>query len=282
MRWPSWRLWPAKCPSKTGAPGGTSSDASQHLTRVAPKGFEGSPRASRWVASASYLEVDRVGGGHRGRGRGGCHRVLRGTHRQHPLLLRHPGRPPGPNPGGEGGFVGSASPARPWACPSSRFRCPPGGLLVFRFAPEAEGHGTDAAISAVHHNPRGVRFRAVIVKIVASALTIGSGGSGGREGPTGQISAGFGSLLARVLDLEPLDGRIAVATGVGSGIGAIFGAPLGGAVLAAGSPTATTSSRPRCCRASSRRPSASWCSARLRVQAAVRLTDSYHSLIRPN
>jgi H+/Cl- antiporter ClcA len=72
----------------------------------------------------------------------------------------------------------------------------------------------------------------VIVKIVASALTIGSGGSGGREGPTGQISAGFGSLLARLLDLEPADGRIAVATGIGSGIGAIFGAPLGGAVLA--------------------------------------------------
>jgi H+/Cl- antiporter ClcA len=105
-------------------------------------------------------------------------------------------------------------------------------LVVYRFAPEAEGHGTDAAISAVHHNPRGVRFRAVVVKIVASALTIGSGGSGGREGPTGQISAGFGSLLARVLDLEPADGRIAVATGIGSGIGAIFGAPLGGAVLA--------------------------------------------------
>jgi len=107
-----------------------------------------------------------------------------------------------------------------------------GGILVFRFAPEAEGHGTDAAISAVHHNPRGIRFRAVIVKIVASALTIGSGGSGGREGPTGQISAGFASLLARELDLSPADARIAVMAGIGSGIGAIFGAPLGGAVLA--------------------------------------------------
>jgi H+/Cl- antiporter ClcA len=64
-------------------------------------------------------------------------------------------------------------------------------------------------------------------------LTIGSGGSGGREGPTGQISAGFASLLARELDLSPADARIAVVTGIGSGIGAIFGAPLGGAVLAA-------------------------------------------------
>jgi H+/Cl- antiporter ClcA len=139
-----------------------------------------------------------------------------------------------PTPVGEGARHASASAARSWALPLvAGFGALLGALLVYRFAPEAEGHGTDAAISAVHHNPRGVRFRTVIVKIVASALTIGSGGSGGREGPTGQISAGFGSLLARVLDLEPADGRIAVATGVGSGIGAIFGAPLGGAVLAA-------------------------------------------------
>jgi chloride channel protein, CIC family len=139
-----------------------------------------------------------------------------------------------PTPVGEGGQMASASAARPWALPLvAGCGALLGAILVYRFAPEAKGHGTDAAISAVHHNPRGVRFRAVIVKIVASALTIGSGGSGGREGPTGQISAGFGSLLARVLELEPADGRIAVATGVGSGIGAIFGAPLGGAVLAA-------------------------------------------------
>ena len=142
-----------------------------------------------------------------------------------------------PTPVGEGGQAASASAARPWSLPLvAGVGALLGAVLVFRIAPEAEGHGTDAAISAVHHNPRGVRFRAVIIKIVASALTIGSGGSGGREGPTGQISAGFGSLLARVLDLEPEDGRIAVATGIGSGIGAIFGAPLGGAVLAVGDP----------------------------------------------
>ncbi|HKT45184.1 MAG TPA: chloride channel protein [Gaiellaceae bacterium] len=107
------------------------------------------------------------------------------------------------------------------------------GLLVFRFAPEAEGHGTDAAIDAVHHNPSGIRSRVSLVKIVASAITIGSGGSGGREGPTAQISAGFASLLARRLRLSPADARIAVTVGIGSGIGAIFRAPLGGAVLGA-------------------------------------------------
>ncbi len=138
-----------------------------------------------------------------------------------------------PTPASEGGMAASTSAARPWILPLiAGAGALLGAILVFRVAPEAEGHGTDAAISAVHHNPRGVRFRSVLVKIVASALTIGSGGSGGREGPTAQISAGFGSLLARTFDLDPADGRIAVATGIGSGIGAIFGAPLGGAVLA--------------------------------------------------
>jgi H+/Cl- antiporter ClcA len=138
-----------------------------------------------------------------------------------------------PEPVSEGGRLASAHFARPWAIPLvASGGALLGAILVFSIAPEAEGHGTDAAIAAVHHNPRGVRLRTVFVKIVASALTIGSGGSGGREGPTGQISAGFGSLLARSFDLSPDDARITVASGIGSGIGAIFGAPLGGAVLA--------------------------------------------------
>lgn len=139
-----------------------------------------------------------------------------------------------PGPRGEGAVHASAWFGRPWAVP---LVVGLGGLLagvlVYRFAPDAEGHGTDAAIHAVHENPRGIRVRTVIVKLFASALTIGSGGSGGREGPTAQISAGFGSLLTRLLDLDPADGRIAVSVGIGSGIGAIFKAPLGGAVLAA-------------------------------------------------
>jgi CIC family chloride channel protein len=138
-----------------------------------------------------------------------------------------------PLPASEGGAVASSHFARPWAIPLiACVGALAGAVLVFAVAPEAEGHGTDAAIAAVHHNPRGVRLRTVFVKIVASALTIGSGGSGGREGPTGQISAGFGSFLARFLDLSPADARITVASGIGSGIGSIFGAPLGGAVLA--------------------------------------------------
>jgi H+/Cl- antiporter ClcA/CBS domain-containing protein len=191
-------------------------------------------RASRWLSGASYLQKWLVLGLLIGTmaGVGAIvfyEALLACTH----LFLGVLAGYHVPTPAGEGGQAASASFSRPWALPLVvGLGALLGAILVYRFAPEAEGHGTDAAISAVHHNPRGIRFRAVIVKIVASALTIGSGGSGGREGPTGQISAGFASLLARELDLSPADARIAVVTGIGSGIGAIFGAPLGGAVLA--------------------------------------------------
>lgn len=139
-----------------------------------------------------------------------------------------------PAPVGEGNSLGSAGFARPWAIPLVvGLGGLISGIIVFRFAPEAEGHGTDAAIEAVHRDPRGIRARVSVVKIIASAVTIGSGGSAGREGPTAQISAGFGSLLARRLNLSPTDARIAVTVGIGAGIGAIFRAPLGGAVLGA-------------------------------------------------
>ncbi len=191
-------------------------------------------RASRWLSHATYLKkwlvLGVLIGTMAGLGAIVFYEVLLAcTH----LFLGFLAGYHVPTPAGEGGHAASASFRRPWALPLIvGLGALLGGVLVFRFAPEAEGHGTDAAISAVHHNPRGIRFRAVIVKIVASALTIGSGGSGGREGPTGQISAGFASLLARELDLSPADARIAVVTGIGSGIGAIFGAPLGGAVWA--------------------------------------------------
>lgn len=107
------------------------------------------------------------------------------------------------------------------------------GLIVFRFAPEAEGHGTDAAIDAIHHKRSVLRARVAPVKLLTSAVTIGSGGSGGREGPAAQISSAFGSLLSQWLNLSVEDRRTAVSAGMGAGIGAIFRAPLGGALMAA-------------------------------------------------
>lgn len=105
------------------------------------------------------------------------------------------------------------------------------GLIVFSLAPEAEGHGTDAAIRAFHREGGKIRRRIPIVKMVASVLTISTGGSAGREGPIAQIGAGFGSFIADVFKLSERDRRIALAVGIGSGVGSIFKAPLGGALL---------------------------------------------------
>ncbi len=134
----------------------------------------------------------------------------------------------------EGGSPGSSRYSRPWALPlMTTAGALVSALILAKFAPEASGHGTDSAIEAIHTDPRHIRARVVVVKMVSSAVTIGSGGSAGREGPAAQISAGFSSMLARRLHLSDEDGRILVSLGVGAGIGAIFGAPLGGAVLAA-------------------------------------------------
>ncbi len=106
------------------------------------------------------------------------------------------------------------------------------GWIVYTYAPEAEGHGTDAAIDAYHNKGGYMRGRVPIVKIIASALTLTTGGSGGREGPIAQIGAGFGSFLATKLKLSDRERRIMLAAGIGAGVGSIFRAPLAGALFA--------------------------------------------------
>jgi CIC family chloride channel protein len=107
------------------------------------------------------------------------------------------------------------------------------GFIVYKFAPEAEGHGTDSAIDAYHNQQGRIRSRVPIVKAISAAFTLGSGGSGGREGPIAQIGAGFGSFLAQRLRLDARARRIMLAAGLGAGIGSIFRAPLAGALFAA-------------------------------------------------
>lgn len=140
-----------------------------------------------------------------------------------------------PEPAGEGAsqIMPFWSSMRPWLLPLiTTLGGLLAGIIVFTLAPEAEGHGTDAAIAAFHQG-KAVQARIPLIKLMASAITIGTGGSAGREGPAAQISAGFGSILADILRLDVQDRRIALATGIGAGIGAIFRAPLGGAILAA-------------------------------------------------
>src|ERR1044072_8257900 len=140
-----------------------------------------------------------------------------------------------PLPGGfQNNFTYPLSIERPWLLPLITGL---GGLLVglitTKFSPESEGHGTDAVIDAYHHKGGKIRARVPLVKGIASSITLGSGGSGGTEGPAGQIAAGFVSLIGKLFKLNEDERRIAVAAGLGAGIGSIFKVPLGGAVCSA-------------------------------------------------
>ena len=105
------------------------------------------------------------------------------------------------------------------------------GLLVQKLAPEAEGHGTDSVVHAYHRLKGAVRQRVIYVKAIASALTIGTGGSAGQEGPVAQIGAGIGSTIAQKLKLPVRDRRLLLLSGGSAGVGAMFCSPLGGALF---------------------------------------------------
>ncbi len=140
-----------------------------------------------------------------------------------------------PLPGGEGGTGeggGHISTYNWWFLVIPTMGGLISGMLVYFFAPEAEGHGTDGVIKAFHQDRGVIRGRVPIVKTVASAITIGTGGSAGREGPIAQIGAGFGSVLATWLKLSDADRRTMVVSGVAAGIGSIFRSPIGGALFA--------------------------------------------------
>ena len=104
------------------------------------------------------------------------------------------------------------------------------GFIVYTWAPEAEGHGTDALIDAFHNKDGAIRARIPFVKSAASIITLATGGSAGREGPIAQIGGGFGSWVGRMLKLDTRERRLLVLAGCAGSLGAIFRAPLGGAI----------------------------------------------------
>ncbi|MEJ2184434.1 MAG: chloride channel protein [Gemmatimonadota bacterium] len=106
------------------------------------------------------------------------------------------------------------------------------GLLVYSIAPEAEGHGTDTAVRAFHRSGGLIRARVTPLKLVASAITIGSGGSAGREGPTALFSAGVGSIYAGLFRRSDHERRLLVLVGMAAGLSAIFRSPIGTAIFA--------------------------------------------------
>ncbi len=105
------------------------------------------------------------------------------------------------------------------------------GWVVYRWAPEAEGHGTDAVIGSYLRRGGEIRPRIPLVKAISSALTIGSGGVAGREGPTAQISVGLGTTLARWAGLRGQERRSLLLAAMAAGLAAMFRAPLGMAIF---------------------------------------------------
>ncbi|MFO0749807.1 MAG: chloride channel protein [Myxococcota bacterium] len=110
-----------------------------------------------------------------------------------------------------------------------------GGLLcgfIGRYAPEVRGGGADATIEAFHHGGGFIRRRVLWTKPLASLFTLGTGGAGGREGPTMHIGGAIGSMVGRLLGLPSRERRILLVAGIAAGIAAVFRTPLGAALLA--------------------------------------------------
>ncbi|MBN2716345.1 MAG: chloride channel protein, partial [Deltaproteobacteria bacterium] len=106
------------------------------------------------------------------------------------------------------------------------------GLVVYRIAPEVKGSGIPEVMEAVARKGGAIRWRVVFTKAFAAAVTIGSGGSAGREGPIVHIGATIGSVMGQVLQASVRNIRTFVACGAAAAIAATFNAPIAGALFA--------------------------------------------------
>ncbi|MEC4678269.1 MAG: chloride channel protein [Nitrospirota bacterium] len=107
-----------------------------------------------------------------------------------------------------------------------------GGLVIYFFAKEAKGHGVPEAIYALRRRGGRGRPRVVFVKSIASAFTIGTGGSAGTEGPIIQIGAAVGSSIGQLFNVSPAYLKTLAAAGAAGGMAAVFNAPIAAVIFA--------------------------------------------------
>ena len=103
--------------------------------------------------------------------------------------------------------------------------------IVRKFAPSAEGHGTEKVIEAIHKKDGKIDVKVIPVKLFATVLTIFSGGSVGKEGPGAQIGAGVGSLISELFKFKSSDRKKIVICGISAGFATVFGTPIAGAIF---------------------------------------------------
>ena len=104
-------------------------------------------------------------------------------------------------------------------------------IIVKYLAPEAEGHGTEKVIEAVHKRSGKMNPLVVPVKLLATIITIAAGGSAGKEGPCAQIGAGLSSAMSDLLRFDDKDRRRLVICGISAGFATVFGTPIAGAIF---------------------------------------------------
>ena len=104
-------------------------------------------------------------------------------------------------------------------------------VLTKYLAPDAEGHGTEKVIEAVHKHSGKIKAAVVPVKIAATIITLASGGSAGKEGPCAQIGAGLSSVFADLFKFNESERRKLVICGISGGFAAVFGTPIAGAIF---------------------------------------------------
>jgi H+/Cl- antiporter ClcA len=104
-------------------------------------------------------------------------------------------------------------------------------LLVKYLAPDAQGHGTEKVIEAIHKRAGKVPILVVPVKIVATIVTLAIGGSVGKEGPCAQIGAGLTSFFSDLLRFDDHDRKKLVICGISAGFAAVFGTPIAGSIF---------------------------------------------------